>query len=361
MQLSSGLVRLRGIGWLWVLLAVSFVSCGEDDPTRPPEPPPSFEVVDWAYHMNPDGSRVIYRHRASRDRIGGVYILEIGDTITQTLLFADSLPFFASDCRFSPDGKRVVYTRDFRSDIYVRDLSDSTDTQVTFTYGNARSPDWDPTGRYIVYMRIFLDYGMPDSSAGLHIVDTESMTDTSLKAAGNVVFGTDPRWSRDGSQIAFSVLTTVPPSTIPNKAHIWAARADRTAMMDLTPGDGRHNQNPEWLTSGQVTFESYGETSQAEHNTQSIAPDGTGRRTLPVDVRPYIAYGAIAATAGQCAYTGPDTAGKYGVLYTRHIEDAAGTTTRQLTTYVPPDSGLTQSPPNNKRGSPPPLIGSSIP
>ena len=196
MPYCDGPVHQWRIEWLWVVfLATCFLSCGEDDPARPPAQPPSFEVVDWAYHMTPDGTRVLYRHRASRDRTGGVYILEIGDSVAQTLLFPDSLPFFASDCRFSPDGKRVVYTRDLRSDIYVHDLTDSTDTQVTFTNGNARSPDWDPTGRYIVYMRIFLDYGMPDSSAGLHVVDTETLEDISLRAAGNVVFGTDPRWS----------------------------------------------------------------------------------------------------------------------------------------------------------------------
>lgn len=331
--------RLWPITWMAVV-ALASNSCDNDSPTGPPPyVAPTFEVMDWAYDMTPDASRVIYRHRTSRDRVGGVYILETGGTQSNTLLFANSLPFFAEGCRFSPDGSKVVYTRDALSDIYIRDLQDSTDTRVTFTNGNARDADWDPSGRFIVYARVFLDYGMPDSTAGLHVVDTETLTDVSLRASGSPVFGTSPRWSPDGSLIAYSVLTHVAPSSIPNVSHIHVARADRTGTTDLTPGDKRNSQYPEWLSNGpEIVFESYGENSYNEHVTQAMRQDGSGRRTLPVDVRPYIAFGAVAASVGKCVYTGPDSAGEYGVILMRDLNDAQGATTRQLTTYEPPDS-----------------------
>jgi len=255
------------------------------------------------------------------------------------------LPFFANDCRFSPDGSKVAYTRNLGSDIYVRNLADSTDTQVTFTNGNARAADWDPTGRSIVYMRIFLDYGMPDSTAGLHIVDIATLADVSLRASGSPVFGSNPRWSPDGSLIAYSLQTRITPSGFPTPPHIYAARADRTGASDLTPGDKRNNEYPEWLGNGpEIVFESYGERSYTEHVTQVVQADGGGRRTLPVDVRPYVAFGAVAASVGKFVYTGPDSAGEYGVILSRDLDDGQGSTIRQLTTYQPPDSGSTADP-----------------
>lgn len=328
---------------VWIALtSLALSSCGQDNPTKPhPYTPPTFEVVDWAYDVTPDAGRVIYRHRSSRDRIGGVYLLETGGSMSNTLLFADSLPYFADGCRFSPDGTKVVYTRDALSDIYIRNLKDSTDTRVTFTNGNARDADWDPSGRFIVYARVFLDYGMPDSTAGLRIVDTVTLTDVSLRASGNPVFGSSPRWSPDGSLIAYSLQTRITPSGSRTPPHIYIVRTDWTGTSDLTPGDRRHNEYPVWLSNGpEIVFESYGENSYNEHVTQAMRADGGGRRTLAVDVRPYIAFGAVAAAAGKCIYTGPDSAGAYGVILMRDLNDAQGGTTRQLTTYEPPDSIL---------------------
>jgi hypothetical protein len=338
------LYRMGPIAWMAVI-ALASSSCNKDNPTKPPKATPTFDVVDWPYDIASDASRVIYRHLPSRDRVGGVYILETAGSASYTLLFANSLPFFASDCRLSPDGSKVVYTRNFLSDIYVRNLEDSTDTQVTFTSGNARAADWDPTGRYIVYMRVFLDYGMPDSTAGLHVVDTETLTDVSLRASGIPIFGSDPRWSPDGSLIAYSLLTRVAPSGIPDKSHIYAARADGTWAGDLTPGDKRNNEYPEWSGNGsEVVFESYGERSYNEHVTQAMRSDGSGRRTLSADVRPYIAYGAVASSVSKFVYTGPDSASEYGVILLRDLDDGQGSTIRQLTTYQPPDSGFPATP-----------------
>jgi dipeptidyl aminopeptidase/acylaminoacyl peptidase len=344
-RLTKGALKLlRRVGPIALIAVTALVmsSCDKSNPTKPPKKTPTFDVVDWPYDITPDASRAIYRHRRSRDRVGGVYILETGGGASHTLLFADSLQFFANDCRFSPDGSKVVYTRNFLSDIFIRNLEDSTDTQVTFTNGNARAADWDPSGRSIVYMRVFLDYGMPDSTAGLHVVDLKTFADVSLRASGNPVFGSNPRWSPDGSLIAYSLQTRITPSGSPTPPHIYVARVDGTGTSDLTPGDKRNNEYPEWLSNGpEIVFESYGERSYNEHVTRAMRADGAARRTLPVDVRPYIAYGAVAASVAKFVYTGPDSAGEYGVILLRNLDDGQGATIRQLTTYEPPDSGFT--------------------
>jgi len=323
-------------------LAMLTTSCEKSSPFVP-KPAPNLDIVDWPYDFSSDGKYLIYRHRPARDRIGGVYMLATAKDSTPTLLFADSLPYFASECRFSPDRSKIAYVRDFLSDIYVLDLGSGTDTRVTFTNGNARAPDWDPSGRYIVYMRVFLDFGMPDSTAGLHIVDTETFTDLSLRAQGIPIFGSNPRWSPDGSLIAYSVQTRITAADSPTPNHVHVARTDGAGKTDITPGDLHNNEFPDWISGGaEIIFES----SYVSHVTQIIGRDGSGRRVAPVDIRPYVFYAAVSPATGQCVYTGPDSASVYGVVLLRSLNDPQGLTTRQLTTYDPPESYSASSEPH---------------
>ena len=311
-------------------------TCGGDrDVPMKPVPELRLEFVDWAYDITPDGGRVIYRHLPSNDRVGGVYILEVGER-KATLLFADSLAFFVTDCRFSSDGAKIVYTRNFLSDIYVHDLESGSDTRVTFTSGNARSPDWSPAARYLIYTRVFRNPEDPDSSAGLRIVDLQTLSDGAFAVEGAVVFGDNARWSPNGEMIAYSSWVHLSPSVVP--PHIWVAESDGSNPRDLTPGDTRNNEYPDWLDDSSVLFESYDPGTYQRHVTQAVQIDGGNRVTLPVDVRPYIAYSAVARSVRKCVYSGPDSTGKYGVLLLRDLSDGEGSTIEQLTTYVPPES-----------------------
>jgi hypothetical protein len=321
---------------LVVLHLLLATGCGEDpDVTLNPPPGQELDFVDWAYDVTTDGSRVIYRHLPSRDHTGGVYMLET-DELEPILLFPDSLPYFVTDCRFSSDGSKIAYTRDFLSDIYVHDLVDGTDTRVTFTSGNARSPDWHPSARYLVYTRVFRNPEDPDSSAGLRIVDLQTLSDSPFTVEERVVFGDNARWSPNGEMLAYSAWVRLSPSIAP--PHIWAAASDGSSALDLTPGDSRSNEYPDWLDNFSILFESYGASTHLQHVTQSVQADGGNRMTLSVDVRPYIAYSAVARTVGKYVYSGPDSTGRYGVLLLRSLSDGDGSTIQQLTTYVPPDS-----------------------
>jgi Tol biopolymer transport system component len=145
--------------------------------------------------------------------------------------------------------------------------------------------------------------------------------------------------------IAYSLETRITASSSPTPPHIYVTLVNGTATTDLTPGDGRWNEYPAWTSDGaELVFESYAPTTHQVHETQSIHLDGTGRRKLPTDVRPYIAYAAVATSVREFVYTGPDSAGTYGVLLSRNLDDGTGITVRQLTTYLPPDSGLSTAP-----------------
>jgi len=300
-----------------------------------PNPIPSWHYAgDWAYDMTPTATRLLYRHLPSVDALGGVYMMDLeSPDLAPTLLFPDSLPYFTNDCRLSPDLTKIAYTRDALQDIWVRNLTDGSDEQVTFTFGNARAPDWDPSGRYVIYMRVMLTYGMPDSVGGIHLVDTADLSDRAFRVQDQLVFGDTPTWSPDSIWIAYAMMTRVDERT---PWHIYAARADGSSSIDLTPGSTRQNKYPHWLgNGGEILFESYGKGGALDHETCAVRVDGSGLRTLPVDIMPGVQYAAIARTAGQYVYTDGDTGSNFGVLFLRRLDDGRGTSIRQLTTFKP--------------------------
>src|SRR3954471_18763004 len=191
-----------------VICCLAVLGCGDDAPsTKPPIPHiPGLLGADAAYDLTPDGRQLVYRHQASVEGVQGVYLLDLAPGSTPQLLMPDSSFYFAIQCRFSPDGQKLVYLRDF-SDLYMIDLSTGDQTQVTFTFGNADNPDWDPSGRYIVYERPFRQFGAPESLAGLRLLDTQTLDDSSLRHGGEPTLGSNPRWSPDSSTIAFDAST----------------------------------------------------------------------------------------------------------------------------------------------------------
>src|SRR5262245_13812278 len=67
---------------------------------------------------------------------------------------------FAVDPQISPDGKRVVYARNFmdikkdrrRSDLWIIDADGSNHRALTSGDGNHHMPRWSPDGKRLVYL-----------------------------------------------------------------------------------------------------------------------------------------------------------------------------------------------------------------
>lgn len=136
----------------------------------PLEPTRSFTFTategSWmSVDVSPDGSTLVF------DLLGDIYTMPItggrATSVTSGMAF-DAQP------RFSPDGKRIVFTSDRSGGEGVWTLSlDMTDTAQITTGKTTKydSPDWTPDGNYIVVTRgINLHMYHVDGGAGAQLI-----------------------------------------------------------------------------------------------------------------------------------------------------------------------------------------------
>jgi WD40 repeat protein len=336
------------LAFRWALaFALAALACGSDcverNPIRPyPQPcPPCISgiglVVDYPLDISPDGQWVLYAHRGSQSYPEAIYsVSSSGAGVPDSVMPLAVFSLDPSGLRYSPDGGSLVLVRGPLSDLWVRDLSSGTETRITFTNGNAADPDWDPTGRYVVYSRSFLSAGDPDSSGGLHVVDVQSLNDRVLRYQGQVVFGVRPRWSPDGAWIAYwQGVRTGESVHAASAARVFAIAPDGSAIRQLTDSNGRNEMYPEWLGgSVRLLFESYDQVTPALHETDVVPLNGGTPAPWPIDL--VLPRSALSRNGATFAYIGPDSSGRFGVVRLRESRDTEGTTDHQITSFVLP-------------------------
>jgi hypothetical protein len=117
------------------------------------------------------------------------------------------------------------------SDIYVVDLGTSGESKVS-TRPAALTPDWSPDGRTIAYTAGDDRGGLPQ----IYAVEADGKNEHKLTATASEK--NSPRWSIDGSLLAYAGAVLVPvassrPARLHNQA-IWVARADGTNEVPVT-------------------------------------------------------------------------------------------------------------------------------
>jgi TolB protein len=183
------------------------------------------------------------------------------DVIEEPINITNTLLFIEEDADWSPDGKKIVFTRHAKDDypvsqpfnyhtgeICVLDL-ETPDPEPQCLLGQAtnnndeRGPAWSPDGARIAYMcrnqtTSIFDICVMDAAGETHL------TDNSLLPPQDRLHGT-PSWSPDGTKILFQRGATM----VPSVAQLWLMNADGTDQTQLTP----HS------TSGANTFASWGQ------------------------------------------------------------------------------------------------------
>ncbi|MGC8826705.1 MAG: hypothetical protein ACP5TV_06855 [Anaerolineae bacterium] len=175
--------------------------------------------------------------------------------------------------RWSPDGKKIIFTRLIKPgihDIFVMNADGSEVMNLTNTPDiHEAYPDFSPDGRQIVFTS-----GGGGRPHGIYIMDADG-TNVRLLMAGPLHF---PRWSPDGKYIAFDG------EPAGCKFEIYIMKADGTEMRQVTEhpkGCGGDNKAPVWSPDGkQLAYYSTDRFGAGGFDIFVINVDGTGERAL---------------------------------------------------------------------------------
>ena len=310
--------RLGGeaTGLLCCLLLAS--SCSQDriEPLAQPE----YAAVDLSPAWSPDGSFVAYsRTYPSTAGPPGIYMIRADGTDNRRLFEAG-----AGHLRFSPDGSLLAM--EIAGDIFLFDLRSGDLRQLTATEETEVSVDWSPDGRSIVTSGGFV------SDQGLRIVDATTGSVRAITHTLAHVYGDYPRWSPSGGWIAFAA------SSNDGKRDIFTITPDGTVVNRLTDSEGRHGtaDDPRWLYGGTHILYSWHQNNSSNNSTRLMRADGSGDSPWPVRVHH---WDAISPDSRYVIKIGVQPGDErlfdlpVGVLFVRELDDAHGTTMRQLTTY----------------------------
>ena len=216
-----------------------------------------FSQLFVAPSLSPDGKLITFISQGNFLR-GEVFPdLWLGDAETgkrikrlvQTTTSPDfeELRLLYSQSAFSPDGKRLAFTaqREGRDILYIMDVQ-KRHTIKRFDVGLewVTSPSWSPDGKQIVVS------GTNSGLTDLFVIDYET---GALRRLTNDKNGDmQPAWSPDGQQIAFTTERGENIDLDMLRLGPWriAIYDFRTGSIEVVPGQGGHNLNPQWSPDG---------------------------------------------------------------------------------------------------------------
>jgi TolB protein len=248
------------------------------------------------YTMEPDGSNLL---QVTHDDFGygqprwspdGKTIVFQGP---RTIANPDAVPLYLVDANgknkrllvsqgetavWSPSGDLIAYSKDPRCggvcanwDVFIFNLAKKTEISLTNDPGYYETVwDWSPDGQFLL-----IESNNPANNLGedweIYVLDTQGNYISRL--TDNDVYDVSPRWSPDGSMVAYSAFDG-------KDWDIFVMNADGSNKRNLSDDDNVFSYSPCWSPDGLKILYSVSEGPKGYDlnvvNIYSINLDGTG-------------------------------------------------------------------------------------
>jgi TolB protein len=282
-------VSREGRGELWLMAAD-----GTDRrPLTEGLPPGSDASGSRNPVWSPDGTQIAFSGEFGRtedQRQTEVYVMDADGTDMRRLTTNQS---FDEASSWSPDGDRIAFTRitdlgteKARSGVFVMDADGGGEEQLTEvvvpTFDSA--PKWSPDGSTIAFTRASIGKSFEDVQADLHLIRLVDGVVTKLASEGG-----DAHWSPDGTRIAFTSLRDRNGRTCFQECsvngEIYVMDADGSEATRLTESEADES-SPAWSPDGdRIAFVSDRADPEAhEYDIYVMDVDGGNVRRITKDV-----------------------------------------------------------------------------
>jgi Tol biopolymer transport system component len=183
---------------------------------------PLLQSGDSDVTWSPDGSRVAFQSN------GDIYTAN-ADGTGRTDITNTPAPQMEGVPSWSPDGRKLVFEADNWPSIGELRIINVDGTGLTHLFGpNAFNPDWAPDGHAILFAN-------PTNPAGVYKINVDGSGLTTLVSPGGVAGPANslasPRWSPDGTEIAFDDVLDV---------YVMAADGSRLRKLTNTPAETKN-------------------------------------------------------------------------------------------------------------------------
>jgi TolB protein len=224
----------------------------------------SYDSPRWS----PNGKRILYT-RSPDSNVGDLYTMDANGKHVREVSFTGT----DFEAAWSPDGRQIAFTSGLdsgTSPLYTMDAVGTNRRAIVADQAELDGAAWSPDGTRIAYQAYF--FGAPPSPDEIWTVAPDGGDPQELSQPG-VAYDDDwPAWSPDGRQVAFV-------SDRSGDSDIWVMNADGTNPHDLT-NHPANDVTPTWSPDGRkIAFAS----DRAEKNHLDIYlmnSDGTHLRRV---------------------------------------------------------------------------------
>jgi TolB protein len=218
----------NNLGELWVVnrdgTGARKLETGQEQCDQPDWHPDGGSLLFVAYLVRQGERSKVYSMRVAGEKAGSVDLLVDRDSLVQYPAWL-------------PDGQAIIYSQFKRGsleepieELWVREIANGQDTQITRTGVQNVNADYSPDGRKILFVSTLRD----NHDVWCLAADAQRL----VRLTTHHGFDGEPCWSPAGDRIAFV-------STVDGHRNVWVMKADGSEKQQLTQGSG-DCRDPDW-------------------------------------------------------------------------------------------------------------------